>query len=244
MNRCMSRRALAALGVAMVAASTADATSTSELLAAVAANARFSTATRADVKIDRTQDGKTTTTAAVLIGRGQTLYVRTADGFRALVRPSKIVVRAGRHIRRATPGLRLAGSDLLLEDLTPVTPAFMKMAQVSDDGPTGIVVTGAPAFPSARALIVLTVDPDSHAVTRIKYYEKSISDLAAFRRDEDPADVAGHARPTHITVERSRDGSTTALTLAWRPGPDPEATPSSFGLGALRMPLMPAGSGR
>jgi hypothetical protein len=242
MNRRMSRRALAALGVAMVAASTADASSTSELLAAVAANARFPTATRADVKIDRTQDGKTTTTAAVLIGRGQTLLVATADGFRALVRPSKIVVRAGRRIRRATPGLRLAGSDLLLEDLTPVTPAFMKMAQVSDDGPTGIVVTGAPAFPSARALIVLTVDPENHAVTRIKYYEKSISDLAAFRRDEDHVDVAGHARPTRITVERSRDGSTTALTLAWHP--DPEATPSSFGLGALRMPLMPAGSGR
>jgi hypothetical protein len=242
MNRRMNRRALATLGVAMVAVSTADATSPSELLATVAANARFPTPTRANVKIDHTQDGKTTTTVAVLIGRGQTIYVQTADGFRALVRPSKIVVRVGRRIRRATPGLRLAGSDLLLEDLIPVTPAFMKMPQVSDDGPTGVVVTGAPGFPSARALIVLTIDPDSHAVSRIKYYEKSISDLVAFRRDEDPVDVAGHARPTHITVERSRDGSTTALTLAWHP--DPEATPASFRLGALRQPPMPAGSGR
>jgi hypothetical protein len=242
MNRRMNRRALAALGVAMVAASTAEATSPSELLAAVAANARFPTATRADVKIDRTQDGKTATTAAVLIGRGQTLYVQTADGFRALVRPSKIVVRAGRRIRRAAPGLRLAGSDVLLEDLIPVTPALMRTPQVSDDGPTGIVVTGAPAYRSARALIVLTVDPDSDAVTRIKYYEKSISNLAAFRRDEDHADVAGHARPTRITVERSRESSTTELTLAWRPAP--EVTAASFGLGALRAPATFVVSGR
>src|SRR5580765_1917213 len=123
----MYRRVLAALGGAMVAASPGAAMSPSELLAAVAANARFPTPTRADLRIERTQDDKTTAGTAVLVGRGQTLYVETRDGLRALVRPSKIVVRTGRRVARAAPGTRLVGTDVLLEDLVPVTAAFMKV---------------------------------------------------------------------------------------------------------------------
>lgn len=234
MIRCMRSRALSTLAGAILVASRAAASSSTDVLAAVAANARFPAPTRADTTIERTLDDKTTTSAAVLVGRGQTLYVETKDGLRALVRPSKVVVRSGRHVRRAAPGTRVGGSDLLLEDLVPVTAAYMKLAQVSDDGPTGTVVTGAPAFASTRVLVVLTIDPDSHAVTRTKYYEKSISDLATFRRDEEQTDVAGHTRPTRIAIERSRDGSATRLALTWRAAP--ETPPGFFGLRALRAP--------
>jgi hypothetical protein len=230
--RAPGKRLAVALGALVIVASEAAATSPAELLAAVAANARFSTPTRADLRIERQRDAATTASTAVLLGRGHTLRVETRDGLRALVRPSKIVVRVGKRIVRAATGARLGETDLLLEDLVPVTPALLKVPQVSDEGPTGTVVTGAPAFPSTRALIVLTVDVDDHVVTRTKYYEKSISDLAAFRRDEEVVDVDGHMRPTRVTIERSRDGTATRVELAWRAAP--EATPDVFTLGGLR----------
>jgi hypothetical protein len=229
----MHRSAPATVGLVLLSAPAA-AVSPAELLAAVAANGRFPSSTRADVQIERRQDDKTTSTSAVIVGRGQTLYVETRDGLRALVRPNKIVVRANARVVPAAPGARLGASDLLLEDLVPVTPALLKVPQVSDEGPTGTVVTGAPAFPSARALIVLTIDPERSVVVRTKYYEKSISDLASFRRDEDFVEVAGHRRPTRIAVDRAREGASTSLRFAWRAAP--ESPPLLFSPRGLRAP--------
>jgi hypothetical protein len=205
---------------AVVGAMPARAASLAELLQTVSANQRFPEPTRADVRIEHTQDDKTTSVPAVFIGHGHTLYVETRDGARALVRPGKILVPRGRRIARAAPGARLAGSAVLLEDLVPVTPWMLKVPQVSDEGPTGTVVTGAPAFPSIRALIVLTIDADDGVVTRTKYYEKSISDLASFRRNEELVDVGGRRRPSRIVVERQREGASTKLELGWRTAPD------------------------
>lgn len=219
---------LAALGAAAPVA----AASPSELLAAVSRQQRFPAPTRADVRIESSQDGTTTSGAAVLIGRGHTIYVETRDGTRALVRPGKIVVPGKRRAVRAAPGARLGTSGVFLEDLVPVTPWMLKVAQVSDEGPTGTVVTGAPAFPSARVLIVLTIMPDQAIVSRAKLYEKSISDLASFWRNDDFVDVAGHSRPTRVTVDRLRDGLTSRLELAWRPAP--ETPPALFTPAGLR----------
>jgi hypothetical protein len=197
-----------------------EADAVSELLAETSAAARFPTPARADVKIERKQDEKTTAGTAVFLGRHHTLYVETRDGTRALIRPSKILVRTKHGVVRAKPGTPLGATDLLLEDLLPIVPGLLKVPQMSDQGPTGAVLTGAPAFPSTRALIVLTIDPDDHVLTRAKYYEKSISDLAAFRRDEEFTRLDDRARPTRITVERSRDGTSTKLELAWRGAPE------------------------
>jgi len=41
----------------------------------------------------------------------------------------------------------VGGTDVLLEDLMPLTPSYFRLPQVSDEGPTGTVVTGAPAGP-------------------------------------------------------------------------------------------------
>lgn len=202
------------------------------LLAAVAANARFPAPTRADVRIARRDGAATTTADVVFLGGGHTTYVETRDGLRALVRPGKIVVRTAAGIVRAPMGTRVAGSDLLLEDLVPVTPDLLQVPQVSDEGPTGTVVTGAPAFPSARVLVVLTIDPETRVVTRVKYFEKSISDLAAFRKDETFADLAGHVRPTRIAIDRTRERTSTRLDLAWRAAP--EVPRSVFTLRGLR----------
>jgi hypothetical protein len=201
-------------------------------LATVARNERFPGPTRADVRFERRADDRTSTGDLVLLGRGQTLYVETRDGTRALVHPGKIVMRAGARVVRAPPGTRLDGTDLLLEDLVPFAPGYFQLPQVSDEGPTGTVITGAPAMRSARALVVVTIDADAGTVTRVKYYEKSISDLAAFRRDDGFVDVAGHIRPTRISVDRPGDGTGTRLELSWRPVPD--VPPAAFRLAGLR----------
>jgi hypothetical protein len=202
-------------------ASPVGAASLAELLADVSRNGRFPEPTRADVAILRTNaDGTTATGNAVLVGHRRTLYLETRDGLRALVRPSKIVVRDGGRAVRAPIGARLGTTDVMLEDLVPLGPWTLKVPQVSDEGPTGTVVTGAPVYPSARALIVFTLDPAAGVATRTKYFERSISDLAAFRRDETFADIAGHERPTRIVVDRSRDDTSTRLDLTWAPAPD------------------------
>jgi len=198
----------------------AAADSVSEALAAASAAARFPTPARADVKIERKRDDKATAGAAVFLGRHHTLYVETRDGTRALIRPGKILVRTKNGVVRAKPGTPVGDTDLLLEDLLPIGPGLLKVPQMSDQGPTGTVLTGAPAFPSKRALIVLTIDPDDDVLTRAKYYEKSISDLAAFRRDEEFTRLDDRARPTRISVERSQDGTSTRLDLAWRAAPE------------------------
>lgn len=216
------RRATTLLALACATfPSSAVADSVSDLLAATSAAARFPTPARADVKIERKRDDKATAGAAVFLGRHHTLYVETRDGTRALIRPSKILVRTKNGgVKRAASGTPLGATDLLLEDLIPIGPGLFKVPQMSDQGPTGTVLTGAPAFPSPRVLIVLTIDPDDDVLTRGKYYEKSISDLAAFRRDEEFTRIDDRPRPTRITVDRSRDGTSTKLDLTWRPAPD------------------------
>jgi hypothetical protein len=209
---------------ALTASPSARAASPVEVLHGVAANARFPVPTRADVGLARQRNDHATTARAVLLGRGQTLYVESDDGTRALIRPGKILVRRGGRVVRAEPGARLGDSDIRLEDLVPVTPTLLGIAQVSDDGPTGIVITGAPAGPSSRVLIVLTIDPDRPVVTRVKYYEGTISDLATFRRDDEFATVDGHLRPTHARFERPRDDASTEATLAWAAAPDTPRT--------------------
>lgn len=231
----MLRKTAVALVCILVGAAPAAAASLAELLAAVSKNARFPATTRADVKIERKNaDGTTVQSDAVLIGRRRTLYVETRDGIRALVRQSKIVVRTGTRAVRAPLGARLGTTDVMLEDLVPLGPWTLKVPQVSDEGPTGTVVTGAPGHPSVRALIVFTIDPATAVAVRTKYFEKSISDLAAFRRDEALADVDGHRRPTRITVDRSRDDTSTRLELAWRAAPDVDG--ALFGPRGLRAP--------
>jgi len=202
------------------------------LLDAVARNARFPAPARADVRLERQRDGASSVMQVVMVGNGRTLYVETRDGTRALVRPSKIVVRTGARITRSAPGARLADSDLLLEDLAVFTPGLLKVPQVSDEGPTGVVVTGAPGRPSAWALLVLTIDPADHTIVRTKYYERSINNLAAFRRDDAFQGVDGHQRPGRIAIDGTVDRTSTRAELAWRPAPD---TPRSlFTLAGLR----------
>lgn len=198
----------------------AQAVALHELLPAVAAQASAPRLLRADVRIER--DGAVVG-EAVLLARGQRLYLETRGGARALLSPGKVVVARGRRLVRAPIGATLPGTDVLLEDLEPFGVGSLPVAQVSDENPLGVVVTGAPAPPTAYALVVLTIDPDRNVIVQTKYYRDSISNLVKIRKDDDFTQVAGRWRPGTIGVESLRPPSTTHLGLVWREAPDSPA---------------------
>jgi len=212
-----------ALLTLIVAASRAGAADLPALLTAVAANARFDAPARADVRIECSEPCPRAGTQAVFLGRGDALYVETKNGLRALVRPGQVFVAEDGKATEAAAGRTFADTELLLEDLAVFTPASLKVPQVSDDSPAGIVVTSAPGERSAYALLVHTIDPADKVIVRSNYYRDSVSNLVKIRHDSAAVKVGGHPRPGEITVEKIR-GPTTTLKLAWRDAPEAPAT--------------------
>jgi hypothetical protein len=193
-----------------------------ELLAGVAASARFAAPLRADVRIACTP--ACTAARAVFLGRGDDLYVEVKDGPRALVRPREVHVAEGGSVRTAAPGRAVADTPILLEDLAVFTAAALRVPQISDDGPGGVVVMGAPASASAYALLVHTIDRERRTIVKTQYYRDSVSNLVKRRRDGAFVRVGDQWRPGEIDVEQLRDGRTVRLTATWRPAPDAPET--------------------
>lgn len=202
-----------------------------DLLPVVAAQARAPHPLRADVRIE--QPGAPVA-EAVLLERGRRRYLETRTGTRALLSPGKVVVARNGRVVRAVPGTPLAG-DVLLEDLEPFGIRSLAVPQVSDEGPTGMVVTGAPPPPSAYALLVHTIDPERAVIVKTKYYRDSVTNLVKIGRSDGFTRVGERWRPGTIVVETFRPESrTTKLTLAWRAAPD--APPALFTPAGLRAP--------
>jgi hypothetical protein len=228
------RRALAVALVVLLVPAYAAAVPIAEVLGAVALNGRFPAAARADLRIERREGETTRSTRGVLAGLGRVVYVELEGGTRALIRPGKIAIAGPGAPRRAEPGAPLAGTDLLLEDLAPFTLRCLATPQISDEGPMGTVVTGAPVPPSAYVLLVLTIEEERGTIAKTQYYRDAISELAKIRRDGGFMQVDGHWRPTEVTVESFRDKTATRLTLTWRPAP--AIPPARFTPAGLRGP--------
>src|SRR5262245_10085512 len=195
--------------------------SLADLLAAVATNARFDVPARADVHISCSTGCEAH--EAIFLGRGDALYVEVKDGARALVRPGDVLVTSGGPGTAAPLDARLADSGVLLRDLTVFTSGSLALPQISDDGPSGVVVTSGPAGRSPYVLLVLTIDRERRAIVKTQYYTDSIGHLAKIRRDGGFTQVSGRWRPAEVTVEAFDPGRTTHLTLAWREAPDTPA---------------------
>ena len=97
------------------------------------------------------------------------------------------------------------------------------MPLISDDGPTGVVVTGAPRHASAYALLVHTFDREQRTTVRTQGYEGSIGNLTKMLRYGKFVEIAGHRRPTEIVVDTIR-GPTTTITLTWQEARDAPAS--------------------
>ena len=65
----------------------------------------------------------------------------------------------------------------------PFTAGTLRFPQISDESPDQVVLTGAPARPSAYTLLVLTVEPDRGTVAKTQYYTGTVSNLVKLRRD-------------------------------------------------------------
>ncbi len=191
-----------------------------ELLADVGAHARFTAPARADVRIECGEGCAGAGGQAIFVGRGDALYVEVKNGQRALLRAGRIVVLEGGKPVDAPTGKALAGTDVLLDDLVPFAAGSLRMPQISDDGPAGVVVTAAPAGPSPYSLLVNTIERERHAIVRTLYYRDQINNLAKTRRDTGLVEIAGGWRPTEIVVESVRQGTHTRLALTWQDAPD------------------------
>ncbi len=221
----------AALG-ATVATPSAHGEDVREVLRPVASNAKAPTPLRADGQI--TREGAAPV-GILLLARGDRIYLQTSTGTRALIRPGRVAVPGdGGGVTRAALDAPLPGTDILLGDLAPFTAGDLATPQVSDDGPAGIVVTGAPGRPSPYVLLVETIDPEHQIIVRTKYYRETITNMVKMRRDFDPVEVGGRWRSTRITVEAFRPPNTTTMTLTWREAP--ETPPAVFTLRGLRAP--------
>jgi hypothetical protein len=220
----------AALG-ATVTTPSARGADVRDVLRPVASNAKAPTPLRADGQI--TREGAAPV-AVVLLARGDRIYLQTSSGTRALIRPGRVVVPGEKGLTRAPLDAPLPGTDILLGDLAPFTVGDLATPQVSDDGPSGVVVTGAPARPSPYVLLVETIDAEHQLVVRTKYYRETITNMVKMRRDFDPVEVGGRWRTSRITVEAFRPPNTTTLTLTWRAAP--ETPPAVFTLKGLRAP--------
>jgi hypothetical protein len=204
-----------------------------ELLDKASANARFATPARADVRID-CGGCPTSGKQAIFLGRGDALYVEVRDGQRALLRPGRMLVAKDGKAAEAAVGQAFGDTDLLLEDLVPFASGSLRVPQISDDGPAGVVVTAAPAGPSAYSLVVLTIERPRHAIVRTLYYRDLINNLSKTRRDADLKEVAGGWRPAEIVAESVRQATRTTLTLAWHDAAD--APPALFEAAGLEKP--------
>src|SRR5262249_5449572 len=189
------------------------------LLAGVATNERFDAPARADVRLTCEPGCQTGERRAIFLGKGDALYVEAEGGPRALVRSADILTPEG----AAKPGAAIGDTDVLLEDLAPFTADSLKLPQISDEGPTEVVVTAAPSHPSSYVLIVHTIDPAQHLIVKTQYYRDWVGNLVKMRRATDMVDVNGHERPGTITTENFRRGTTTRLVLSWRAAPDAPA---------------------
>ncbi len=203
-----------------------------DLLPRVARQERAPRPLRADMRIER--EGAPAT-EAVLLERGARRYLETRDGTRVLLSPGKVVIARNGRVRRAAADAALEGTDILLVDLAPFGVGTLTVPQVSDEGPTGVVVTGAPAPPTPYALVVHTIDPDRAVIEKTKYYQDSITNLIKMGRNDEFTEIGGRWRPGTVSVERFRPESrTTTLTLTWKEAPD--AAPALFAPAGLRAP--------
>ena len=203
----------------LLAARLASAEGLTPLLDAVAANAAFGAPARADVRIECVAGCPKAGGQAIFLGRGDTMYVETKGGERALIRPGGILLAGG----PAKAGQPFADTDLLLEDLAVFTRRALTSPQVSDDGPAGVVVTAAPGAGSAYALLVHTIDRERSTIVRTLYYRDLINNLTKTRRDGGFTRVAGGWRPGEVTVDSVRQATRTRLTLSWREAPETPA---------------------
>jgi hypothetical protein len=188
----------------------------------VAENARAPAALRADVRIEA--PGGAPPERVIVLDRGAARYVEHENGTRALLASGRrLVVRSGR-ATEAAGDAPLGDTGLVLDDLLPFRADSLEVPQISDDGPAGVVVTGAPAGPSPWTLLVHTIDRERHAIVKTLSYRDTISNLARIRRGTGWVRVEGRWRPTVLVVESVRDARTTRCELGWRPAPDTPPT--------------------
>jgi hypothetical protein len=219
-----SRNAWTPLALLLVGGS-AFATDVKTLVATVERTARCPVPVHADVGSDRGP-------GFVLLAWHDVVRLELSDGTRVLARRAKAIAWSKGHLRRLDPTARPPGLPLAVEDLVPFDADRLRMPQISDESPAGVVVTAAPSRRSSHVLLVFTIDPERAVITKTQFYRDTINNMVALRRDGDFVTVAGRPRAHATTIEDLMDDATTHWRVSWRDAP--ELTPAAFTPAGLR----------
>ena len=212
---------LAGCALLLLQHATAAAVSVDDVLERVERQARFGRVMRADVRV--ACEPPCRTVRAILLGKGDAVYLEVEGGLRALIRPTTVLVAEGGHVA-ATERARLGDTGLLVADLAVFDRRTLRIPQISDVGPNEVVVTAEPVAPSPYALLVYTIDPTTDRIVKTLYYQGSVNTLAKMRRDSAFTRVGDAPYPGELRVEDMRTATTSRFQLTWREVPDAPAT--------------------
>src|SRR5262249_33542847 len=130
------------------------------------------------------------------------------------------------------PTTRPPGFPLAVEDLVPFDATRLRMPQISDESPAGVVVTAAPSRRSSHVLLVFTIDPERRVGTKTQFSRDTINNMVALRRDAEFVAVGERPRASAMTIEDVVENATTHWSLSWREAP--ELATNAFTPGGLR----------
>ena len=213
---------LAGCALLLLQHATAAAVSVDDVLERVERQARFGRVMRADVRV--TCEPPCRTARAILLGKGDAVYLEVEGGLRALIRPTTVLVAEGGRVAPAEPRTRLGDTGLLLADIAVFDRGTLRTPQISDVGPNEVVVTAEPVAPSPYALLVYTIDPTTDRIVKTLFYQGSVNTLAKMRRDSAFTRVGDAPYPGELRVEDMRTATTSRFQLTWREAPDAPAT--------------------
>jgi hypothetical protein len=212
---------LAGCALLLLLHATAAAVSVDDVLERVERRARFERVMRADVRV--TCEPPCRTARAILLGKGDAVYLEVEGGLRALIRPTTVLVAEGGHLAPAER-TRLGDTGLLVADLAVFDRRTLRTPQISDVGPNEVVVSAEPVAPSPYALVVYTIDPATDRIVKTLYYQGSVNTLAKMRRDSAFTRVGDAPYPGELRIEDMRTATTSRFQLTWREAPDAPAT--------------------
>ena len=212
---------LAGCALLLLLHATAAAVSVDDVLERVERRARFERVMRADVRV--ACEPPCRTARAILLGKGDAVYLEVEGGLRALIRPTTVLVAEGGRVA-PEERTRLGDTGLLVADLAVFDRRTLRTPQISDVGPSEVVVTSEPVAPSPYALVVYTIDPATDRIVKTLYYQGSVNTLAKMRRDSAFTRVGDAAYPKELRVEDMRTATTSRFQLTWREAPDAPAT--------------------
>lgn len=127
----------------------------------------------------------------------------------------KVMQRTGRSVETLAIGSPVDGLGFAYEDLSRFMASDFKMWQITDDGPTAVLVGGHPTVESAYVYRAYQIEKERTVPLRVQFYAKTLNNLVKLRADDGHVLVGSKWLPTSIEIQDYPAATTTRMTLRW-----------------------------